>query len=162
MHIKKSDVFTETKTTKKQKNETLEKVLDKLNDKPTDLSMASKKLIKKANNMIEEAWAETKKNPYFVKTIKTNKKISLTPVYTNGKRLVLQIEYPDNYKRITVDERGTNFTYENVVKTEFGSATTKTYNSKTSKPDIEITKMVNELLEENLSKLSYQDNAVKE
>lgn len=161
MHIKKSEIIKETKTNKNKKLSTLDKVIEKINDDPTALSTTSKKLIKKVNNMIEEVWAETKKKPCFLKNINRNKKISLTPVYTNEKRLALQVEYPDNYKRITVDERGTNFTYENVVKTEFGYATTKSYNSKTSKPDKEMVKLINEILETNLPRFSLNDNNVK-
>lgn len=161
MHIKKSDIIQETKTKKKQKNETDAKIIAKITDKPTDLSVASKKQIKRINELLDEAWAETKKKPNFVKVINKNKKLTLSPVYTNEKRIALQVEYPDNYERITIDERGTNFTYEKVVKTEFGSATTKSYNSKMSKPDKEVTKIVNTLLEENLPKFSASNNTVQ-
>ena len=51
----------------------------------------------------------------FVKTINRNKKIALFPIYTNEKRIALQIEFPDNYRKITIDEYGKNFTYEKVV-----------------------------------------------
>lgn len=161
MHIKKNEIIKETQTKKNKKLEITEKVIEKINDKPTDLSSTSKRLIKRVNNLLDEAWAETKKKPNFVKTINRNKKIALFPIYTNEKRIALQIEFPDNYRKITIDEYGKNFTYEKVVKTEFGSATTESYNSKISKPNIEITKLVNELLEENLPKFTKNDNTVK-
>lgn len=162
MHIKKSEIIKETKTRQGKKTEPQEKIIEKINDKPADLSATSKKQIKRINNLIDEAWADTRKQPNFVKTINRNKKISLTTIYTNEKRLALQIEFPDEYQKITIDERGTNFTYEKVVKTEYGSATTKSYNSKVSKPDKDIVQLVNVLLEENLPKFTANDNTVEE
>ena len=145
MNIRKSEIIPKTQTNKNKKQEAIEKVIQKINDNPNDLTPGTKKLIKRVNNLLDEAWSETKKKPNFVKKINKNKKISLFPVYTTEKRIALQIEFPDEYKKITFDERATNFTYEKVVKTEHGTATTKSYNSKTSKPDAETIKLINEL-----------------
>lgn len=141
-------------------NRVEKKILKNIDETIAGLSFMSKKQLKRVNNLIDDAWAKTKKKPIFTKKVNNNKKISLTPVYTNEKRIALQIETPGNSQRITTDERGTNFTYEKVVKTEFGSVTTKSYFSNRGQTDTETTKLVNELLEKFLPEFSFRNNIV--
>jgi hypothetical protein len=160
MHINRIDyvngILRELKSQVKEK-----KVLDNINTCATGLSLSAKKQIKRVNDLIDVAWEKTKKKPNFVKKINNDKKIALEPIYTNEKRIALQIESPDYTQKITIDERGTNFTYEKIVKTEFGSATTKSYNSKLLKKDVETTQLVNNLLEENLPEIFLSNNIIK-
>ncbi len=99
---------------------------------------------KKANNLIEDTW-------YF---IRKDKQSQLQPEYamsTRGHNILLKALYRNNQEdailfdvseknsrileRFIIDRNAKNYTYEKILKTEHGSATVKTYNSKTGQGD---------------------------
>lgn len=129
---------------------------------PTELSLEAKKYVQKAHNLIEDTWVRIRKKevdmvtPTFNRNI-FGRNITLAPLYRNSERsIVLQIDGPKSYERITVDKYAKEFSYEKVVKTEFGSATTKSYNSKTSPKDKNATTLINGILEDYLPKFINQ------
>ena len=119
-------------------------------------------MVKKAHNLIEDTWVRIRKKevdlltPTFTRKI-SEKQITLSPLYHgNNRSIVLQVDNARGYQKITVDRFAENFTYEKVVKTEFGSATIASYNSKTSQKNESYTSIVNELLEDYLPKFVKQ------
>ena len=94
--------------------------------------------------------------PTFTRNL-VGRNVTLSPLYRAGERsMVLQVDGHKGFERITVDKYAKEFSYEKVVKTEFGSATTKSYNSKTSPKDKNIVTLVNGILEDYLPKFIKQ------
>ena len=84
-----------------------------------------------------------------------NKEITLSPLYVNGNRnIVLEIKNDKNIQKIIVDKYAKDYSYEKIVKTDFGAATVSSYNTKCSALDEEKVKLINELLENNLIQIS--------
>lgn len=117
------------------------------------LTMKSLKLLKRINILIDDTWIELKKKkingviPEFTHK-KLNSTATLKPLYNSTKDTVmLQIETDKSIDKIIIERTTPNaFLYEHAVKTDFGSATTKTFNSKRSS-SLEITTKVNDFIE---------------
>ncbi len=101
------------------------------------LSQKAIHLLKKISLLIDENWKNVKKNkqigqvPELVKDLKNNKKITIKPLYNMNKEYILfQIDSDKSTDRFIIDKIVPyDFKYEHSVKTDFGSATTKSYNS---------------------------------
>lgn len=133
-----------------------------LTTSPTELSLEAKKYVLKAHNLIEDTWGRIRKKevdmetPTFVKNL-LGRNITLSPLYRSSERsIVLQIDGQKGFERITVDKYAKEYSYEKIVKTEFGSATTKSYNSKTSPKDKNMVTLINGILEDYLPKFINQ------
>lgn len=139
------------------------KIAQEVIENPVELSEKAKKLAKKAHSLIEETWTLIRKkeidmkSPVYTNKTRRGQEYSLYPQYNGADRnLVLKVETPNGYHLVTVDKYSKDFKYEQVIKTEYGSATKTSYNSKTSQKDVQVTTLVNNLLEEFLPKILYQ------
>lgn len=102
-----------------------------------DIHVQSKKLVTKATELINEAWANIKEKklhnsfPEFVKKDSKGYTITLKPVYNNEKLLLLEVDKGKVVDKIFVNQNNPKyFKYEQSIKTDFGTATTKTYDSR--------------------------------
>ena len=117
-----------------------------------ELSLRASKLVKRAGRLIDETWPKVKKKapmtiPEF-KAQKGEKSIILKPVY-NLIREAIHLEVKDGkyIEIVTIDRANPNiFKYEKAIKTDHGSATVKTYNSKNGHHS-EMLSKVNEMVE---------------
>lgn len=98
----------------------------------------AKRLIKKLNNFLENEWKEIKNNrsgfyekPYYTLSGKKNEVATVTPIYIGRERdLLFEISKDGVTERMIINrDNPDSFKYEKVVETEFGSATTKSFNS---------------------------------
>ena len=148
---------------KRVKPKNIERIAQEaLTTSPTELSLEAKKYVLKTHNLIEDTWVRIRKKeinmetPTFTRNL-VGRNVTLSPLYRAGERsMVLQVDGHKGFERITVDKYAKEFSYEKVVKTEFGSATTKSYNSKTSPKDKNIVTLVNGILEDYLPKFIKQ------
>lgn len=122
------------------------------------LSLKACKLIKKAGMLIDETWPKVKKKhipaatPEF-SAKKDGKNVTLKPVY-NLIREALCLEVKDDkyIEKLIIDRVNPNiFRYEKAIKTDNGSATIKTYNSKNSSDSAMVSK-ANEMIETYFTK----------
>lgn len=128
----------------------------------SEISQRAYKLVKKAGQLIDDTWTKNKKKslnviPQIVKKC-DNETITMRPVYNFSREAIL-IEINDgaNAERIILDRVNPNkFRYEKSVKTDFGSATVKTYNSQNGKDENMIIK-VNDLIEKYFPKFVKED-----
>ena len=133
---------------------------EELSKLPNELTDTAKKLVKRAHNIIEDTWVMIRKKEIDMKTPVLNRKIlnkeiTLSPLYVNGDRnIVLEIKNDKGLQKIVVDKRAKDFSYEKIVKTDYGTATVSTYNTKRSAQNDEKVKLINELLEEYLPKIT--------
>lgn len=124
-----------------------------------DIHLKTKKLINNATDLINETWNKIKKNkshksfPEFIKKDSNGSTITLKPVYNNENLLLFEVDKGKVIDRIFVNQTNpTYFKYEQAVKTDFGTATTKTYNSKIQKNNPLLVERVNETLQTYLPK----------
>lgn len=124
-----------------------------------DIYLKTKKLINNATDLINETWNKIKKNqshksfPEFIKKDSNGSTITLKPVYNNENLLLFEVDKGKVIDRIFVNQTNpTYFKYEQAVKTDFGTATTKTYNSKIQKNNPLLVERVNETLQTYLPK----------
>ncbi len=124
------------------------------------LNPQAARLFRKINQLIDDTWVKFKeekvfgKTPEFVNRIKSDKMVTLKPLYnTDRKSVLLEVKTGRTADRFIIDRNSPNdFKYEHVIKTDYGSATTKTYDSKRgNNPDI--IQLLNENIEEYLPKL---------
>lgn len=129
------------------------------------LNVNAARLFRKINQLIDDTWVKFKeekvfgKIPEFVKRVKNDKMVTLKPLYNTEKKSVLfEIRNGRFSDRFIIDRTAPNdFKYEHTIKTDYGSATTKTYDSKRSiNPDI--IQMLNENIEEYFPKLLPSKN----
>ena len=129
------------------------------------LNVNAARLFRKINQLIDDTWVKFKeekvfgKTPEFVKRVKNDKMVTLKPLYNTEKKSVLfEIKNGRFSDRFIIDRTAPNdFKYEHTIKTDYGSATTKTYDSKRSiNPDI--IQMLNENIEEYFPKLLPSKN----
>ena len=99
------------------------------------LSLRACKLVKRAGKLIDDTWPKVKKSrlmtvPEFVSRTK-DKTVILKPVYNfDREKLYLEIQDKKYIEKVIIDRVNPNkFSYEKSVKTDYGSATIKTYNS---------------------------------
>ena len=118
-----------------------------------DIHLQSKKLIIQATDLINETWAKIKakkshKNfPEFIQKDYNGSTVTLKPVYNNENLLLLEVDKGKVIDKIFVNQTNpTYFKYEQAVKTDFGTATTKTYNSKVQKNNPLLVERVNATL----------------
>lgn len=124
-----------------------------------DIHLQSKKLIIQATDLINETWAKIKakklhKNfPEFIQKDYNGSTVTLKPVYNNENLLLLEVDKGKVIDKIFVNQTNpTYFKYEQAVKTDFGTATTKTYNSKVQKNNPLLVERVNATLRTYLPK----------
>ncbi len=124
-----------------------------------ELSEQARKLVKNAHALIEDTWVQIKKkevkmeSPIFSESIARGQSVTLSPLYNGQERsIVLQISDPKGYQRVSVAQNAKDFTYERVVKTKCGLATTSSHNSKISPKNRSMTITVSDLLEIYLPK----------
>lgn len=119
------------------------------------------RLIKKTSDLIENTWISIRKNKEAIKTPEYvfsdyHKNVSLRPVYANrnNPQMVLKLEEKDGsmFENIIIDRNAKNYIYEKVVKTDKGSATVKSVNTKLKK-DSAYNLLVNKYLEKYLPKI---------
>ena len=129
------------------------------------LNVNAARLFRKINQLIDDTWVKFKeekvfgKIPEFVKRVKSDKMVTLKPLYNTDKKSVLfEIQNGRLSDKFIIDRTAPNdFKYEHTIKTDYGSATTKTYDSKRSiNPDI--IQMLNENIEEYFPKLLPSKN----
>lgn len=100
-------------------------------------SEKNKQLLRRTRDMIDSTWQEIKagklsqEQPEFIKN-KTAEKITLKPVYSGYKsEILLKIEKDGTVEQIFIPKETANeIRYEKIKKTEYGSATIKSYNSR--------------------------------
>lgn len=118
-------------------------------------TVQSKKLIKEMNKMIEGYWTLIRKDKIDLKTPEFQVKqffyqASLKPLYnlSNNKQICFEVSKNKSniVERFILDEDLNNYSYEKILKTDFGSATVKSFNTKTNKND-ELHNYVNEQIE---------------
>lgn len=102
-----------------------------------DIQLQSKRLISKATDLINNTWANIKAKksrksfPEFSQKDIYGSTITLKPVYNSENLLLLELDKGKVIDKIYVNQTNpTYFKYEQAVKTDFGSATTKTYDSR--------------------------------
>ena len=123
----------------------------------------SLRLLKRVDRIMEGSWRTVSKrsknavSPEF-RVVDKNRDItmSLKPIYNDYKKsLLLEVDSPKQIERIIIDRLSGNFKYEKSVKTEFGSATTKTYDS-LKENDVNLNDIVNDYVDKCLSKFLKQ------
>lgn len=123
----------------------------------------SLRLLKRVDRIMEGSWRTVSKrsknavSPEF-RVVDKNRDItmSLKPIYNDYKKsLLLEVDSPKQIERIIIDRLSGNFKYEKSVKTEFGSATTKTYDS-LKESDVNLNDVVNDYVDKCLSKFLKQ------
>lgn len=119
-----------------------------------DIYLKTKKLINNATDLINETWNKIKKNksrktfPEFMKKDSKGNVITLKPIYNNENLLLLEVDKGNVIDRIFVNQTNpTSFKYEQAVRTDFGTATTKTYNSKIQSNNPLLVERVNQTLQ---------------
>ena len=120
-----------------------------------DIHVQSKKLVTKATELINEAWANIKEKklhnsfPEFIKKNSKGYTITLKPVYNNEKLLLLEVDKGKVVDKIFVNQNNPKyFKYEQSIKTDFGTATTKTYDSRRQNNNPLLVDKVNEALQD--------------
>ena len=129
------------------------------------LTLKSQSLLRKMNNLIDNKWTELKKQkatgviPEFVHKTAKDTTITVKPLYNSIKKTVLfQVEKGKNIDRVIIERSVPNaYTYEHAVRTDFGSATTRTFDSRKNK-NSEISKKVNNLIDEYFPKIFADAN----
>ncbi len=114
-----------------------ERTSNTMNVLETMFSERNKQLLRKARNLIDLAWRDIKsgklhmEQPEFV-VKKPAEKITLKPVYSGYKSdMLLKIKKDKMVEQIFIPKETANeIRYEKLRKTEHGSATIKSYNSK--------------------------------
>lgn len=132
------------------------------------LTLQAQRLLRKMNNLIDEKWIELKKKkavgimPEFVHKGKKDSTITVKPLYNNLKNtILLQIEKDKNIDIVIIERNVPHaFTYEHAVRTDFGSATTRTFDSRKN-TNIEISQKVNDLIVEYFPKILQHNPEAK-
>ncbi len=129
-----------------------------------DIHLQSKKLITRATELINETWANIKEKklhnsfPEFIQKDAHGHKITLKPVYNNENLLLLEIDTGKVIDKIFVNQTNPKyFKYEQSIKTDYGTATTKTYDSRRQNNNPLLVNKVNEALQ-NYIPLFLKDN----
>lgn len=133
----------------------------------TIMPLNASKLVKKMNKFLENEWKNIRKtkqepyeNPHYTIAGKNDKIALITPLYQGYKKFILfEILKGKNTERIIIDRQNPNsFKYEKVIDTQYGQATTQSFNSDLQRSNA-IELKVAEYIEEYFPKiLSNQDN----
>lgn len=129
----------------------------------------AKRLIHKMNLFIEKEWKEIRRNktgfydkPYYTLAGKKDEVATLTPIYQGQERhLLFEISKNGKTERIIINrQHPDSFKYEKIVDTNFGYATTKSFNSDKQRDDgieYQVGKYVSEYFPKILaSKIFYE------
>ena len=118
-----------------------------------DIHLRSKRMISEAVDLINSTWAKIKAKkihkdfPEFTKKDLHGNTVTLKPVYNGDDLLLLEIARGKVIDKIFVKQTNpTYFKYEQAVKTDFGTATTKTYDSRRQN-NPNLVEKVNEILQ---------------
>ena len=107
-------------------------------DLVTVMPFKARKLVKKMDKFIEDEWTEIKKSstgfsalPFYTLTGKKNEVATIKPVYQGyNKYILFEITNDKNTERIMINRQNPDlFKFERTVETDFGYATTKSFNS---------------------------------
>ena len=146
-----------------RRKKTDESTVNIINVDAPDIHQRSKKLILKATDLINETWTNIKAKksnksfPEFVKKDSHGNTITLKPIYNGENLLLLEIDKGKVIDKIIVNQSNpTYFKYEQAVKTDFGTATTKSYDSRRQNNPLIVDK-VNETLKTYIPKFLKGD-----
>ena len=122
------------------------------------------KLITKATDLINETWAKIKGKkshkdfPEFIQKDSHGCTVTLKPVYNGENLLLLEIDKGKVVDKIFVNQTNpTYFKYEQAIKTDFGTATTKTYDSRRQNNNPLLAQRVNETLQAYIPRFLKDD-----
>ena len=146
-----------------RRKKTDESTVNIINVDAPDIHLRSKKLILKATDLINETWTNIKAKksnksfPEFVKKDSYGYTITLKPIYNGENLLLLEVDKGKVIDKIIVNQSNpTYFKYEQAVKTDFGTATTKSYDSRRQNNPLIVDK-VNETLKTYIPKFLKGD-----
>lgn len=104
----------------------------------TIMPFKAKKLVKRMNLFLEDEWAKIKKEkngfynkPYYTIPGKDKEVATITPLYQGyNKYILFEVSKGENTHKIIINRKNPDsFKYEKTVDTDYGCATTKTFNS---------------------------------
>lgn len=147
-HIRKADVIGKKANAASVRAMLLEKCVDE------PISKNGKELVKQVSNLIEDTWTAIKKGnvksaePNFVVVPQKGQVATVKPIY-NGlyKKMLVEVQNDKDVERMIINrEKPAEYVYEKAVITEFGSATSKIFDSTVGR-DAAIEKRVNRLID---------------
>lgn len=121
----------------------------------------ARKLVKRMDQFLENKWAEIRKAnsgfydlPFFVLSGKNKKVATIKPVYQGHKKYILfEVSNDKNTERILINRQNPDlFRFERIVDTDYGYATTKTYNSEYQRNE-ELEELIGKYIEEFFPKI---------
>lgn len=147
-----------------RRKKAVEAAVNIINVDAPDIYLQSRKLITRATDLINETWAKIKAKkiqnsfPEFIQKDSSGCTVTLKPVYNGENLLLLEVDKGKVIDKIFVNQTNpTYFKYEQAIKTDFGTATTKTYDSRYQSNNPLLVNKVNTTLQDYLPKFLKND-----
>ncbi len=136
----------------------------------TVMPLKAHKLVKRMDQFMEDQWAEIRNAhsgfydlPYFTLSGKNKEFATIKPVYQgHNKYILLEVTNDKNTERILINRKNPDlFRFERTVDTDYGSATTKSFNSEYQRNE-ELQERIGKYIEEYFPQILPRPKAVSE